>query len=127
MKVIVISKNESVIYDGKIFKLNDTFEADDAIAASLIERGYVAEAIAPVPVEGEVEDPAPSVTDEADEADSIEESDGLEEASYTELKKLAASMGLPSNGKRVELIARIRAAGETEDTEAELPNTAMPE
>ena len=42
MKVTVIKKQESVIYNGKIYRYNDSFEADEAIGKSLMERGYVA-------------------------------------------------------------------------------------
>ena len=74
-------------------------------------------------------------------ADAKDEDKSLEGLSYPELKKLAAEMGIPANGKKEELIERIRNAGDKQDeeeTEAdaeeeheaeedELPNTGMPE
>ena len=114
MKVIVTNKNESVIYNGVIYKHEDAFEADDAIAKSLIERGYVKE-----------------VTTEADEAEvktGYLDKAQLEEMPYPELKRLAAQLGLDATGKKADLIERIcgeevgvedEAIAETEADEAE--------
>lgn len=113
---------DSVIYNGKIYTKDDKpFEANDAIAKSLIERGYVKEA------NGEGQEPQ-----------------SLDKMSYQELKKLASEMGLSANGKKEDLIERITAS-QTNDVEDEddaeedsdgisgeatsdnLPNTSMPE
>lgn len=122
MIVVVTNNKESVIYNGEIFRHNDTFEADDIIAQSLIERGYVKEVTYQEPAEeGEVQE------------ESIE-ADSLQDLTYQELKRLAAQKGLDASGKKDELIARISAAeagGESEEAEEEpasdLPNTSMPE
>ena len=117
MKVIVTKKNESVIYNGNIYSHGQSFDVDEVIGKSLMERGYVA----------------------ADGAADAEKS--LEDMSYPELKKLAAEMGLSATGKKEDLIARINGASEEDETEADdeeqeseedetaddLPNTGMPE
>ena len=132
MKVTVIK--DSVIYNGVIYKEEQSFEACDAIAESLIERGYVKEITE-----------APIMTGNLDR-------NQLEEMSYPELKRLASQMGLSANGKKDELIARICAVevdvevegdntdddenaapdenvGDTEgdNSNGDLPNTSMPE
>lgn len=126
MKVIVCKEDESVIYNSNIYRHGESFEVDDAIGKSLIDRGYVAA------------------------ADAAGEGDTLEGMSYPKLKKLAAEMGVAATGTKDELIERIRNAGETADetetedeeeseggevegeeesgeTADELPNTDMPE
>lgn len=131
MKVIVIKKSESIIYNGEIYKYDDTFEVDDAIGKSLIERGYVNEVTYPEPLpEAEAEAEAEIVEGYLDEKD-------LEGMTYAELKHLAAEMGLDATGKKADLISRI--SGEAVNVEAEavleeeteeadeLPNTNMPE
>lgn len=113
MNVTVTKKNESVIYNGKIYSHGQSFEVDELIGKSLMERGYVSEA-AQEPPAGE---------------------NPLEGLSYAQLKKLAAERGVAATGKREELIARIAeaendAAEEQDDTEEatdDLPNTDMPE
>ena len=126
MKVIVINKNESVICGGKIFRENDTFEVDDVVAKSLIERGYVKEV---------------TNTDTEDEAElktGYLDKNELEEMSYSELRRLAAQMGLDATGKKTDLIERIsgeevtvgdetEAEDEAEEADGDLPNTAMPD
>ena len=121
MKVTVTKKNESVIYNGNIYGHGQSFDVDDVIGKSLIERGYAADAA----------------------ADAAGEKDSLEAMSYADIKKLAAEKGVAATGKKEEIIARLRAAeeedesadesnedetAEEEDESAdELPNTAMPE
>lgn len=119
MKVTVIKDNESVIYGGKIYTFGQSFEADDAICKSLIARGYVAS------------------NEEMDEADvqtgCLDESQ-LQEMSYSELKSLAAQLGVDAKGKKEELIERIRSEkvavepeAIVEEADGDLPNTGMPE
>lgn len=111
MIVTVIKQSESVIYNGKIYSCGQSFDVDDLIGKSLMERGYVS-------VNGES-----PVTEEETKKESC-----LQEVPYTELKKLAASLGLPANGKKEELIERISAVeNESESGTDELPNTDMPE
>ena len=120
MIVTVIKKNESVIYGGKIYTSGQSFEVDESIGKSLIERGFVALA-----------SPPSSPKTEENDGDSSD----LHEKSYAELKKLAGQMGISANGKKDELIARIESAreeveaeaGEEEDFSDDLPNTDMPE
>ena len=122
MKVTVIKNDESVIYGGNIYKCGESFEVDDLIGKSLMERGYVA-------AEGE----------------SQTESGHLDEAQlrampYPSLKRLAADMGVSAVGDKETLIARICAVEvdceapsddeeefEDEEPSDELPNTDMPE
>ena len=104
---------DSIIYKGEIKALNKEFECDNAIAASLIERGY-AEAV------GEV--------DEAKLVGHLDPAD-LETYSYQELKKLAADLGVSANGKKEELIERIAALEVEVEAEAvldELPEGEEP-
>ncbi len=124
MLVTVIK--DSVIYNGVIHANGKSFEADEKIAKSLIERGYVK----PADTEGE----ADLQTGYLDESQ-------LEEMSYPDLKSLAAQMGLDSKGTKKELIKRIcatkvEAEGEAvieedaapeEESAGDLPNTSMPE
>lgn len=135
MKVIVIKENESVIYNGIIYKNGEAFEANDLIAKSLIERGYVKEE---------------NSEEEAKMQTGYLDKEQLEAMSYPDLKSLASQMGLDAKGKKEELIARICEAevnveeetteGITEDENTEganseeetteggdLPNTSMPE
>ena len=125
MKVTVIKDKESVIYNGKIYGKGDSFDADDLIAKSLIERGYVSAS------SSEEEGEAVVHTGTLDESQ-------IKEMSYPELKKLAAEMGLDASGKKDELIARICATEigveadavvdpEGEESSDEMPNTDMPE
>lgn len=129
MIVKVIKENESVIYNSTIYKYNESFEADDAIAASLIERGYVEAISAPaVPVEED------TVADEAELIEGTLDENALEGMTYAELKHLAAEMGLDATGKKADLIERISAQEVTVEKEAiveeesagDLPNTDMP-
>lgn len=127
MIVTVIKDNESVIYNNKIYSKGQSFEVDDIIGKSLMERGYVA-----MDVTDSDADVETSPDDEGN-TDDTSTNASLEEASYTELKKMAASMGLNANGKREELIARIieaeqGAEQESDEEEAldDLPNTDMP-
>lgn len=115
----------SVIYGLEIKKLGDQFECDNAIAKSLIARGYAKEvgAVNEQPETGKL-DPAQ-----------------LEEMSYTDLKALAKDLDISTKGTKAELIARIAEVEvelgeeletvdeneeENEDFD-ELPNTSMPE
>lgn len=115
MNVTVTKENESVIYNGKIYSHGQAFDVDDVIGKSLVERGYVAETAQTAP-EGE---------------------NSLEDLTYAELKKLAAERGVEATGRKVDIIARLRAM-ESDSEEAddlsndeenpdELPNTGMPE
>lgn len=131
MKVIVIKKSESIIYNGEIYKYDDTFEVDDAIGKSLIERGYVNEVTYPEPL------PEAEAEAEAEIVEGYLDTKDLEGMTYAELKHLAAEMGLDATGKKADLISRI--SGEAVNVEAEavleeeaeeadeLPNTNMPE
>lgn len=133
MYVNVIKENESVIYHGKIYGHGASFEVDEAIGKSLVERGYVV-----------------CIGDEAKMQTGYLDADQLGEMSYPDLKRLAAQMGLDATGKKDELIARIcgveifyeeetNAEDNDVDTEAEdsdadadvedseLPQTSMPE
>lgn len=116
MNVIVTKENESVIYNGKIYSHGQSFDVDDVIGQSLVDRGYV------------------SVT--AQEATAG--GNPLEELSYAELKKLAAERGVAATGKKDELMARLmgnnkpdesdcEAEDDVEESADELPNTDMPE
>lgn len=127
MKVTVTKQNESVIYNGVIYTHGKSFDADEQIAKSLIERGYV-----------EAEEAAPDVEDEADMQTGYLDAAQLAEMPYPELKRLAAQMGVDATGKKEELIARIcavevgiedEAVVESEEDEpaGDLPNTSMPE
>lgn len=123
MKVTVIKKTESVIYNGNIYGHGESFEVDDLIGESLMKRGYVAIAV--------------EATDEADVQTGVLDEAQLHEMSYNDVKSLAAQMGLDAKGKKDELIARICAAEVSANTEAEdeaedepsgdLPDTSMPE
>ena len=129
MNVTVIKEQESVIYNGVIYYHGDSFEVDEAIGESLMERGYVAITAAAPADEAPVEDTEEAV-EELQEA--VVEADELEGMSYSELKRIAAQKGLSAIGKKDELIARIREAEmpveEAEESDCEeLPNTAMPE
>lgn len=123
--MIITVIKDSVIYNGKIYNNGDTIEnANEIVAKSLIERGYVKEIDA---------DEKELLTGHLDEAQ-------LKEMSYQELKKLAAQMELDTSGKKEDLIARIcntevsvekEAVVEEEisgeETTDEMPNTSMPE
>lgn len=116
---------ESVIYNKKIYGKDDSFEINDNIGKSLIERGYVKE------VDAEEKD---VLTGEVDNSQ-------LNELSYQELKALASQNGLSAKGTKDELIARIRESAEAipeatepkeeeiadDDISGDLPNTSMPE
>ena len=121
MKVTVIK--DSVIYKAIIYKVNETFDADDAIAIALEKRGYVTPAIEVGNIEI-VEDEVPS-TGHLDKGQ-------LEDMSYQELKKLASDLGVSADGKKADLIERILAVeveipSDAVVEEDELPNTSMPE
>ena len=123
MEVTVIK--ESVIYNGKIYKEGDCFTADDSVAKSLAERGYVAEV-------GAAE---PNQEATVFEAEMVNEEIRLEDMSYSELKRVAAQKGISAKGSKSELIARIAQnnVADFEDgisgeaTSDDLPNTSMPE
>lgn len=124
MNVTVTKKNESVIYNGKIYSHGQSFDVDDVIGKSLMERGYVSSA---------------EVKDEEELQDAVADSDDLDKMSYPDLKSLAAQLGLDAKGRKDELIERIRAHAEAAPEEHddlddsapeesdELPNTDMPE
>ena len=122
MKVTVTNEKESVIYNGVIYRNGDSFEVEDAIGESLMDRGYVSSA---------------ESVEEADLQTGYLDERQLQAMPYPELKRLAAQKGVDATGKKDELIARIRAAEnapeevEEEEAEAEsaddLPNTDMPE
>ena len=121
MKVTVIK--DSVIYKGIIYKVNDTFDADDAIAISLEKRGYVTPAIEVVNIE--------TVDDEVPSTGHLDTED-LENMTYQDLKKLASELGVSADGKKADLIERISAVevevpSDAVVEEEELPNTSMPE
>lgn len=123
MNVTVIKNNESVIYEGKIYSHGQSFEVDDLIGKSLMERGYVAISVS------ESVDEVTTPSDDEDNTDDVSIA-SLENAPYTELKKMAASMGLDSSGKKKDLIARIIGAEQNTDEDEpldDLPNTDMPE
>lgn len=114
MNVTVIK--DSVIYNGKIYAKDESFEANDLIGKSLIERGYVAEV-----------DEAKVLTGHLDKTQ-------LEEMSYNDLKALASQMDLSAKGSKAELIERICGAEVSVDEDAvdeettdEMPDTSMPE
>lgn len=88
MKVTVIKVDESVIYNGVIYKHGQSFEAAEAVGKSLIERGYVSP-------EGE-----PEAKGKLDKAQ-------LEAMPYSSLKRLAADMGVSAVGNKETLIARL--------------------
>lgn len=126
---------DSVIYRGVIYPLDKEFECDDAIAESLIGRGYVE------PVRGfyEEEELENEVTSDNEEVKGhLDPTDLAENYSYQELKKLASDLGVSANGKKEELIERICSVEvgyspdavvevEEEEESDELPNTSMPE
>lgn len=126
MKVTVIKENESVIYNGEIYRHGESFEVEELIGKSLIDRGYVS---ADFPVEEE----------EAEMQEEEVDSEDLDKMSYPDLKSLAAQLGLDAKGRKDELIERIRAHAaerpeetaadldEAEEAADELPNTDMPE
>jgi len=103
----VISTEESVIYNQKIYGYNEEFEIADEIGKSLIERGLIAG------VEEEIDD--------------------LAKMSYPELKSYASELGLSAKGTKDELIARIKEhfasepENEDEPENEGSPNTSMPE
>lgn len=123
MKVTVTKENESVIYNGKIYSHGESFDVADVIGQSLMDRGYV------------------SSTEQVEEADlqtGYLDENQLQEMSYSDLKRLAAQMGVDATGKKDELIARISSVevgfepeeaedAEEEESADELPNTNMPE
>lgn len=131
---------EAVIYKRKIMAIGDTFDADDTIAESLIERKVV-EPAEPVPFE-EPTDEEPveeeAVGEEPTDEEPVEtvkakwDKDDLMEWDYAEIKKLASDLGIKAVGKKEELIEKICEV-EVEIpldeimTEDELPATGMPE
>lgn len=78
---------DSVIHRGVIYKKGEGFECDEAVANSLIDRGF-AEKL------GEVRK-------------GFLDPEQFNDYSLADLKKLAADMGLPTTGKKSELIERI--------------------
>lgn len=125
MKVTVTHPTDSVIHNGVIHKFGQSFEVEDSIGKSLMERGYVA-------AEGEAMEEA-----HLDRAQ-------LMAMPYASLKRLAADMGLSSIGNKEALVSRICDAtvycepqseveedsvegDDLEDTADDLPNTSMPE
>lgn len=125
MKVTVTHHKESVIYNGVIHKFGQTFDVEESIGKSLMERGYVS-------AEGDAQ-----MEGHLDKAQ-------LMAMPYSSLKRLAADMGVSAVGNKETLIDRICAStvyyepqNEVEDDSVEsdalgdhddeLPNTAMPE
>ena len=123
---------DSVIYDGKIYKLDDTFKLDDIIATELIKNGNVvafqeAEIIEPDNAEdSQVEQDVLTGTLDAEDLKSMKKDD---------LVRLAQQMGLDTKGTKDELIERIsnvevevdeEEEDDVEETD-ELPNTSMPD
>ena len=122
MKVTVINNSESVIYNGKIYGYEQSFDVDETIGKSLIDRGYVAETSS----HNEVK----PVEEQDEEVIDTAESNDLEDMSYQELKRMASQLGLDATGKKDELIARINAYNSTEEyicDDGDLPNTSMPD
>ena len=121
----VISTNESVIYNGKIYGFDDEFEVSDEIGKFLIERGLIA---------GKTDNanlfPEDEVEDVEEILEAVEMRNDIDEMSYPELKSYASELGLSASGTKVELIERIKEhfadLDEAEETE-ELPDTSMPE
>lgn len=120
---------DSIIYRGEINALGTEFECDDAVAKSLIERGFATPTS--VVITNEIEED--TVEEKVIEHKSFLDAEQLEnEFSYQELKKLASDMGLSAKGSKAELIERITAEEvgyelpEEADCE-EMPNTDMPE
>lgn len=124
MKAKVITTDESVIYNEKIYCCGDEFEIDEAIGKSLIERGLIAGVTAN-------ENLFPEEVAAADETlEAVEMRADIDEMSYSELKSYASELGLSAIGKKGELIARIKEhlsdLDEADDSD-EIPNTSMPE
>lgn len=130
MRVKVIK--DSVIYEGGIYQIDETFDIDDVVGTGLIKSGYVV-------AEG---DNAPDGVAEVDsgvpEEDSQEEqmtgtlsAEDLQGMSYQGLKKLAADLGVGASGTKEELIDKISKVEITVDAddaeEEDAPNTSMPE
>lgn len=135
----VISTDESIIYKDKIYGYGDEFEINDAVGKSLIERGLIV---------GITDDenlfPEDEVADGDEILEAIEMREDIDEMSYPELKSYASKLGLSANGKKDELIKRIKEhfekfteaetengdddEGETDNENGdEIPNTSMPE
>lgn len=108
MKVTVVKQNESVIYNGQIFKHGDEIEMDDVIAKSLTERGYVA------PTASDVE----AVEIAADGQDSPQSGETTESGSKSRKTTSRA------RAKKTEVTDEEIEESEESD---ELPNTDMPE
>lgn len=124
MKVTVIK--DSVIYQQTIYKEGQSFDCDDAIATSLLERGYVS-------VKGG-EETAKALADAGIETLDVPfNREQLEEMDRTELIALAKDLGLKASGKNSEIIERIVEFHEIEEIEnndeelGEMPDTGMPE
>ena len=123
MKVKVVK--DSVIHGQKIYKTDETFELNDDVAISLLERGYVE-------IEGG-EEVAKALAEKGIETLNVPfEREQLEAMDYKELAQLAKDLGVKVSRKKDELVERIlefhadeEVAGETESDE--LPNTEMPE
>ena len=134
MFVKVIHETESVIYKKEIYKKGDTFEIDEALAASLVERKYVEPA---EPFDGVIDVEYKEVVEEKieDEAETVKgkfDKEQLMGMDYAEIKKIASDLGIKAVGKKDELIKKICAEEveipvEAMITEDELPNTDMPE
>ena len=129
MKAIV---NESVVYNGSIYKANDIMFVDDAVGTSLIKRGVITA----------FEDIEEEAVEEFIEEETFKghlDKEDLETWSFDELKKLATDMGLSVPRKKADLIEVICAETveapaeaivteeEAEEEIEELPNTSMPE
>ena len=126
MKVNVTVIKDSVIYDQKIYKKGESFDLDEKMAISLMEREYVYitgdEKVAEVLAENGVD--TISIPFERAELELME---------HKEIVQLAKDLGLKASGKKAEIIERILefhaeeefADDEAEDTE--MPNTDMPE
>ena len=129
MKAIV---NESVVYNGSIYKKNDIMNVDDAVGASLVKRGVITA----------FEETEEESVEEFIEEKSVETVNGkwdkedLKTWKVAELKELATELGIDATGKKEELIEKICADKAEipvdaiiteEEAIEELPNTSMPE
>lgn len=129
MKVTVI--RDSVIHAQQIYKVGDSFELDDDVAISLMDRGYVSIIGDEGTVEVLEEKGVTTMNVPFERAD-------LELMEYRELVTLANELGLKVGRKKkdevIERILEFRADEEVEeiahDEESEtdeLPNTDMPD
>lgn len=131
MKVKVIK--DSVIYKGKIYKLDDEFELKDVLAQSLMESGYVTAFN-----EGEFTDIEDDSQEEQETIEGNLSIEQLQEMKYSDLKKLASDLKVGATGTKEELIEKIASVNVEveapyddeiieEDEDGELPQTGMPD